>query len=277
MPAAAPAFAVPVPDAVHRVDVGGASLHVEEYGAGPPLLLLGGLGASTLLWFRQIDALRRRFRVVAPDNRGAGRSDAPPGPYTIALLAADALAVLDALGIERAHVLGASMGGYIAQELALAHPDRVDRLVLACTTMGGPDGVAPEPGVLEAFFATDVDPAAHLRRLYGLFAAPEWLRTHAALVDGFIAHRLRTPTPSHAFAAQAEAAGAFDASTRLAGLRVPTLVLHGTDDRVVPAANAQRLAAAVPGALLQLIPGTGHVFFQEQPEAFNAAVERFLA
>jgi 3-oxoadipate enol-lactonase len=206
--------------------------------------------------------------VILFDNRGIGESDAPPGPYTAAELAADALQVLDEAGVERAHVLGTSLGGMVAQELALAAPERVDRLVLACTTPGGPESF-PMPEQTVQLLTS----GATLRQFVENALAPE---PEAELVARILRHRERTAQPVAAWSAQAAAGATFDALDRIAGIATPTLILHGTEDAVVDSRNTALLALRIPDARVELFPGGGHLFFWEQPERFVAVVTEFL-
>src|SRR5271170_6367611 len=131
----------------------GTSIYWEQSGAGDPVLLIMGLGYARQMWFRTRPALEAHYRTIVFDNRGVGQSDVPPGPYSIAQMAADAAAVLDAAGVERAHVFGVSMGGMIAQEFAIANPNRVDSLILGCTACGGQNAVPAAPAVLQTLMA----------------------------------------------------------------------------------------------------------------------------
>jgi 3-oxoadipate enol-lactonase len=247
----------------------------ERRGDGPPLLLIHGLGYARWGWESVVEPLAEDFSLLLFDNRGIGESDAPPGPYTVAELAGDTLGVLDAAGVERAHVLGTSLGGMVAQELALAAPERVDRLVLACTTPGGPSA-APMPQRTVQLFAEGptLPPEVALRRFVENALAPG---ADPAIVDRILEHRLATAQPLTAWQAQAAAGMTFDAADRIATIEAPTLVLHGTDDFVVDPANADLLLSRIPGARLELFPGTGHLFFWEQPERFVRAVKEFLS
>ncbi|MGH3001496.1 MAG: alpha/beta fold hydrolase [Gaiellaceae bacterium] len=241
-------------------------------GVGPPVLLIQGLGYGGWGWDPVVPGLAVRHRVLSFDNRGIGDSDRPAGPYTTAELAVDAVQVLDEAGIERAHVVGASLGGMIAQQLAAEAPERVDRLVLCCTTPGGPDAV-PMPEVTVRLFreAPGLPPDVALRRFISNALGPDAPRE---LVDDLLARRLANPPDQAGWQAQAAAATTF---AGVAGIGAPTLVLHGTADNVVDCANAQLLAAAVPCARVELFPDAGHLFFWEQPEAFVRIVAEFLS
>jgi pimeloyl-ACP methyl ester carboxylesterase len=244
----------------------------EERGSGFPLLLVMGLGYARWGWEPVVDALAESYRVLLFDNRGIAESDAPPGPYTTAELAEDARAVLDAAGVERAHVVGSSLGGMVALELTLAHPQRVEKLVLAGSTGGGPSSV-PMPEQTVKLFAEgpSLPPAEALRR----FVENALGEPTPELVDRIMAHRIRTAQPFEAWSAQAAAGAAFDALDRAAAIEAPTLVLHGEGDVVVDPGNAPLLGERIRGAQVQIVPG-GHIFFWEDPEAFVARVKEFL-
>jgi pimeloyl-ACP methyl ester carboxylesterase len=249
----------------------------ERHGSGTPLLLIHGLGYARWGWEPVLPGLAERFDVILFDNRGIGESDAPPGPYNVAEMAGDAVQVLDEAGVERAHVVGTSLGGMIAQELALAHPERVDRLVLACTTPGGPKA-HPMPQVTVALMAeaATLEPAVALRRFVENALAPATVAAHPELVDRIMAHRLATAQAPAAWAAQASAGVTFDAYDRLESLASPTLVQHGDEDVVVDPRNGDLLLELVPGARIDRFPGTGHLFFWEAPERFVTSVSAFL-
>jgi pimeloyl-ACP methyl ester carboxylesterase len=245
----------------------------DEHGDGHPLLLIQGLGYGRWGWDPVVPGLAERYRVLTFDNRGIGDSDKPEGPYTAAQMAADALQVLDEAGVETAHVVGASLGGMIAQELAVAHPERLDRLVLCCTTPGGADAV-PMPQVTVRLFqeAAELEPMVALRRFVenALGESPP-----VALVDELFRRRLENPPDPAGWQAQAAAGMAF-AGTAIETISAPTLILHGTADNVIDGGNAALLARRVAGARVELFPGAGHLFFWEEPERFVELVTEFL-
>jgi 3-oxoadipate enol-lactonase len=253
------------------------SVHIahETRGEGPPLLLVHGLGYARWGWGPVVAPLGARFRVATFDNRGIGESDVPAGPYTAGEMATDAVSVLDALEVERAHVVGTSLGGMVAQQLALDFPERVDRLVLACTTPGGPNAV-PFPAATVRLLeeAQRLDPLVALRRFVENALAAD---APQALVDEIFALRVAHPPDPAGWAAQAAAAASFDAYDRLGEIAAPTLVLHGTADRVVDPGNAPLLGGRIPGARVELIEGAGHLFFWERPDRFIELVTEFLA
>ena len=249
----------------------------ERHGSGAPLLLIHGLGYARWGWEPVLPGLAAQFDVILFDNRGIGESDPPPGPYTAAEMAGDAIRVLDEAGVERAHVVGTSLGGMVAQELALAHPERVERLVLACTTPGGPKAhPMPQQTVALMAEAATLEPAVALRRFVENALAPATVTEHPELVDRIMAHRLATAQQPAAWAAQAAAGATFDAFDRLGALAAPALVQHGDEDVVVDPRNADVLVELLPDARLERLPETGHLFFWEAPERFVSSVSAFL-
>ena len=254
---------------------GDVQIYWEEEGSGEPLLLIMGLGYTSEMWHRVRPLLADRFRVIVFDNRGVGRSTVPEPGYEISDMASDAVAVLDAAGVESAHVLGVSMGGYIAQTLAIEHPDRVRSLILGCTACGGPDAVIAEPEVLEALAARgSMEPAEGVRVMipYVYDAG-----TPAEAIDEDLAIRLRTFPTEKGYVGQLQAIMGLATWERLGEIAVPTLVLHGLNDRLVPYPNGEDLARRIPGARLVSIPDASHIFFTDQPEATMNAVDAFLA
>jgi 3-oxoadipate enol-lactonase len=246
-------------------------------GEGPPVLLVQGLAYARWGWEPVVDGLAERFRVTQFDNRGVGESDSPAGPYTVERMAADAIAVLDAEGAGRTHVVGASLGGMIAQEIAITYPDRVDRLVLACTTPGGSRGFPmPERTVRLLTESLGMAREQALRLFVENALAPETVRSRPEIVERIIAHRLASPQSIPAWQAQATAGATFDAADRVASIAAPTLVLQGTEDEVVDPRNGDLLAELIPGTRLERFEGAGHVFFWEQPQRFVEVVTGFL-
>ena len=233
------------------------------------MLLIQGLGYGRWGWEPVVEPLARSFDVLTFDNRGIGESDAPQGPYTAAEMAADAIQVLDEAGVGRAHVVGTSLGGMIAQELALTYPARVSKLVLACTTPGGPQAYPMPQPTVDLMLAR-----ASLREFTENALAPA---ERPDLVDRILVHRERTAQPFEAWSAQAAAGAGFDASGRLGGLSAPTLVQHGDGDVVVDPRNGALLVELIPDARLSVYEGGGHLFFWQEPERFVRELEEFLA
>ncbi len=255
----------------------GFRMAYETHGEGVPLLLINGLGGDRGEWLYQVPAFAERFRVVAFDNRGAGESDTPPGPYSTAQMADDAARLLDALAIDRAHVLGVSLGGMIAQEVALRHPQRVRALVLACTAPGGEGAVHPAPEALAAFARSPAaDRETEVRRALPYLYSERYRRERPGEIEAFVRRRVAAEVSVEGHRWQLAAAVGHAAWGRLGTIRAPTLVIAGEDDRLVSAENSRRIAAHVPGGKLVLLPGAPHRFFAENAEAFNREVLSFL-
>jgi 3-oxoadipate enol-lactonase len=251
-------------------------LYVEEHGEGHPLLLLTGLGYAIWSWQRQLPDWSQRFRCVAVENRGTGRSPKPPGPYSIEGLADDAAEMLEG---RRAHVCGFSMGGYIAQTLAIRHPQLVARLVLVCTGTGGPD-FAVTPAETTATWEANAGrtPQEFARATMPLSFRPGWTDEHPDEFESLLANRLEFPTPPECWRAQYEACLDWTSrSTPVEQIEAPTLVVHGDVDRVVPFENGLEVARRIPGSRFERLDGGGHLLFLESPERFNPLVAEFLS
>jgi 3-oxoadipate enol-lactonase len=262
-----------------EIAVEAGRLHVEEHGAGAvPLLLIQGLGYAVWAWRDQLPAFGARRRTIAFDNRGAGRSSKEPGPFSMEQFAGDAISVLDALGVRSAHVLGVSMGGFIAQLVALRAPERIRSLVLVGTGPGGPEHERVPGETVKAWLANaGLPPAEYARRTMHLSFSPGWSERHPERYEALLAARLEHPTPADCWLAQFDAANRFlDTGAPVEEIAGPVLVVHGDADRVVPVSNGRLLARRIAGAELILLPGRGHVVQLESPDEFNRVVERFL-
>lgn len=254
----------------------GIRLYYEVDGRGPTVALIGGLGSDAHFWYKQTPALARHFQVVTFDNRGAGRSKAPDEPYTLRMMADDLAGLLDALDFPVAHIIGASMGGFIAQEFALAHPDRVRRLVLCCTSFGGPNSVPIPAETVQSFLNRTGDPERDLRASFAYQLRTAYAQTHAQELDEYVAWRVAHPQPLHAYHRQLAAASTHDTEGRLAALRCPVLILHGAMDNVVPAGNAGLLASKIPAAKVHVFADAGHLFLWERADEANRVIVEFL-
>jgi pimeloyl-ACP methyl ester carboxylesterase len=253
------------------------SLHVETAGDGPPLLLIAGLASDSASWGPVWAPLAERFGLIAPDNRGCGRTTPQTAPISIEAMAQDALAVLDALGVTRAHVLGHSMGAMIAATLAAAAPERVDRLVLAGA------GFAPNPrnallfADMAALRTAGVAPELWFRLLFPWLFAPAFFADRGGVEE---AARLSVaypyPQSDAAFAAQAQAAAAWAPGDRLASLRAPTLALLGGADLLFAPEAARASLSAVADLSVVVLEGAGHSLHWDAPAAFAGAVSDFL-
>ena len=255
---------------------GDTKIYWEEEGSGDPLLLIMGLGATHELWHRVRPMVTPLYRTILLDNRGAGKSDAPAGPYSIPQMADDALAVMDAAGVKIARVFGASMGGMIAQELALNHPERVRSLILGCTACGGKQAVPADREVGAALAARAALPPAEAIRLTVPYIYDA--STPRDRVEEDVGLRIRTAMSNDAFSAQFQGIRAWAGThDRLAQLKMPVLVIHGATDRLVPPENGHIIARAIPQSELVMLPNASHIFFTDQPEASKKAILSFLA
>lgn len=243
----------------------------------PWLVLIHGMGFDRSGWDPVLAALRRRFRLVLVDNRGAGRSGRPDGSFTVADMASDVVAVLDAAGIGRAHVLGASLGGMVAQELASTWPERIGRLVLACTTPGWLAGYPMPAAALWVIMATRALPPETARRRHTEHAlSAQAIQQDPALVVRLMEVQGVRPVGREVLSAQALAGARYAGRLREGLIRARTLVVHGSADTVVDPRNAKLLAGLIPGARLVTFPGLGHLLFWEDPAGFAAVVTSFL-
>jgi 3-oxoadipate enol-lactonase len=241
------------------------------------LVLVQGMGLDRLGWQPVVGKLGRNFRLVLPDNRGSGCSDRPAGSFSVADMVGDVAAILDAAGIRRAHVLGASLGGMVAQELAITRPERVDGLVLACTTPGWPFAYpmpAPSMRLIAATASLTADAA--LRRHTANALSARTAQHRPELVDRLLKLQGSRPVATGLLSAQAAAGARYAGQLRQARIRARTLILHGGADTVVDPRNAKLLAARIPGAQLVILPDLGHLLFWEDPDGFADTVTSFL-
>ncbi|HVO27432.1 MAG TPA: alpha/beta hydrolase [Candidatus Margulisiibacteriota bacterium] len=273
---------------IAKVDT--VELYYEEHGRGEPLLLIMGLAADSMAWMFQVPEFSKHYRTIVFDNRGVGRSSKPAGPYTISRMADDTAGLLDVLGIPRAHVVGVSMGGMIAQELVLRHPRLVRGLVLACTypepdaeierqrqfsvqELGGQISAGGDIQIdLKAF-----DPMAFFQQLLPLAFNQEFIEKELPKIMPLFAGALQYGFSMEAILGQVAAVMSHKATDRLQHITAPTLVITGDADRLVPPANSEILATHIPGARLVKVPGGSHGFNFETPDVFNREVLDFLA
>jgi pimeloyl-ACP methyl ester carboxylesterase len=280
------------------VKVNGIDLYYEIHGAGEPLVLIEGLGYSAWMWYKQIPSFSERYKVIVFDNRGAGNTDKPDAEYSTEIMADDASGLLRTLGIGQAHVLGVSLGGYIAQELALRHPDLVKSLVLVSTNSGTGKPIGRNshpwngflkfwgflPGMLEMSGKAGMPPRLEygltkeerIRHGLSLAFTPEYFKDHPDEIDRIVKWRLDNPQPGYAWTRQMMAGLKFDSAARAGEIKAPAIVINGTEDRIVSPESAQELSESIPDSKYIPIEGSGHLLFIERSEEFNEAVLGFL-
>jgi 3-oxoadipate enol-lactonase len=246
-------------------------------GHGRPLVLVQGVGVGRWGWEPVVDRLARRFQVITIDNRGIGATDSPSGPFSTRSMAEDILAVLDHAGIQRASLLGTSLGGMIVQELALAHPERVDRLVLVATVPGGPRSRPMPLGTTYLFAAAPfLTSKARLRQFVSNALGSATRRRRPGIAERLAAAKLAHPQSKPAWRAQVAAGMLFNPLGRQRHITQPTLVVQGTADQVVDPGNAGVLADLFPNARVELFDEAGHLLYWEQPRRFARVVAGFL-
>ncbi|HWJ03562.1 MAG TPA: alpha/beta fold hydrolase [Verrucomicrobiae bacterium] len=260
-----------------KAKVNGIELYYEVHGSGDPLILIEGLGYATWQWCHQVKELSASYQTIIFDNRGVGESDKPDVPYTIEMMADEAAELLRVLGIDKAHVLGTSMGGYIGQRLAQRHPGLVLSLVLACTSFGGPHAIPITQAALNSMLNVNgLSPEQVIRQGFEAAFSREFPQQNPELIDQLVTWRMSKPTPRYAWERQFAAAAGFNGETELAEIMVPTLIVTGSEDLVIPPQNSVLLAERIPGAQLTTIQDGGHLFFMEKSIEFNRVVLDFL-
>jgi pimeloyl-ACP methyl ester carboxylesterase len=261
-----------------KAKINGITIDYMVEGQGEPLIMIIGLGSDQSNWRLQTGLFKKYYRTITFDNRGVGKSDKPTGPYTINMMAEDTISLMDHLGIEKTHLLGVSMGGMIAQELAINHPERVDKLVLGCTfaRRNGTSGFSSEvTRALEAYDRSSRD-VASLRNLVNIIINLSFnKRSYRILALPLMKVAIRTSTLD-GFIDQLEAVLAHDAADRLGQIKAPTLVMTGTEDRVIKPVSSEVIANLLPRAKLVKVEGGSHGFSGEMSSKFNREVLDFL-
>jgi 3-oxoadipate enol-lactonase len=260
---------------VPHIKAGDIWIYYEIHGEGKQTFtMIRGLGSDLSAWSPQIPEFSKHFRTVVFDNRGAGRTEKPDGPYSIRQMAQDVNRLLEALNIQRTALLGISMGGMIAQEFAIAYKEKLSCLILGCTTFGGAEAIPPSREILNAILAgPDADENTRRLQEQALFCE-DTIANRRHVITAFAEARGRFPIPQRSLALQAAALRGHDTASRLEQIQMPTLVITGTEDRLIPPENSRLLAERIRGAILKKLPG-GHVFMFEYPDAFNRAVIEF--
>ncbi len=257
--------------------VGSHTVYYDDLGAGHPIVLLTGLGASRLGWRKQLEPFSARYRVINMDNRDSGDSLPDTGPYGIADLADDVRGVIQNLKLERIYLAGISMGGFISMELAIRHPELVEKLVLVSTSAGGSTNVQPKPEILTLLVpgeAEDIEQVA--RRTFTAITGKGFMDAHPEDLEEIVKIMKEKAMPLESFQRQLGAAMVHDATDRLDRISAPTLVIHGDYDPLIPYENGQYLAAHIKAARLSTYPGVGHLPIIEAADRFNREVLEFL-
>ncbi|MDE3091418.1 MAG: alpha/beta fold hydrolase [Chloroflexota bacterium] len=258
------------------------TLAYEITGTGKPLVLIDPVGYGRWFWHKVVPGLAEHFQVITFDNRGAGESDKPDGPYSVPMLAADTAGLLDALNTKNAYVMGLSLGGYIAQELIVTRPNLVGKLILAAINYGGTKVIPITPEAMVALTNRQGDPVELVKRGIAIACAPGFAQRQPAVAAELLQYRFTNPVPPAQYAAQVAAgAGTIAYSDevveqRMKAIKVPTLILFGEHDRVMPPGNANLMAQKIAGARVKIIPGAGHIFPIEDPQGTINAVIEFL-
>jgi 3-oxoadipate enol-lactonase len=260
-----------------KANIQGMNLYYEVHGSGYPLILIRGLGSNADHWYCQLPAFSPHFSVVVFDNRGIARSDIPDAAFTISTMADDTVLLMDVLGITKAHILGISMGGMIAQEIALNYDQRVNGLILACTHCGGLHAIQPASDILndlsEFLFAGTQEAAP--KAMKALFS-DRTIQQNSDVVQRYGEVSKRFPPTSQILLHQIKAIQGHDTWENLTRIQNPTLVIVGSEDALIPPENSMILSERIPHARLQVIEKVGHQLFIEEPDACNKAVLDFL-
>lgn len=260
----------------------GIELYYEIHGSGKQLILIAGLGYSHWQWHKMIPLLAEHFQVITFDNRGVGQSEKPAGPYTAQMLAQDTIGLLDELNIEKAVIAGHSMGGFIAQAIALDFPQRVEKLILCSTNFGGPNHVPVTPEAMKVLTDVSSDPLTRFKNGLAVSTAPGWSEKNSEMIEEWVKWRVANPIEPAPYQAQLAIglgllpeAAAFE--NKLSHINIPTLILFGAHDKVVPPANADLLSQKIAGSTVLIFPDAGHFFPIEIPEAASRAITDFAA
>ncbi len=263
-------------------EANGIHIAYEVTGEGPPLVLIAGVGYGAWFWHKVVPGLAEHMQVIAFDNRGAGGSDKPDGPYTVPMMAQDTAGLMDALGVRQVAVMGHSLGGFIAQELAVSRPELVGKLILGATTHGGPKVIPITPEALEVLLNRQGDPVELVKRGIAVACAPGFAERQPQVVHQCMEYRFGNPVPPAQYQAQVAAGAAMGALTeeqvneRLSQIEVPVLILFGEYDKVVPPGNAELLAQKIAHSSVQILPDAGHIYPLETPQATVEAILGFV-
>jgi pimeloyl-ACP methyl ester carboxylesterase len=261
--------------------IGDVDIYYEVHGPSdaPPLICIEGWGYSLWMWFRQIPTFKEKYRCVVFDNRGVGRSSMPDYPYTMEMFANDTIGLMDTLDIPRAHILGISMGGFIAQQVAISYPEKVRSLILGSTSFAGPNSISADDKTQALMFASPTETLSKEQAMemrYSVTFSSDFYEENKSLVEQIIEWREKRPQPLYARGHQASATLGLNLEPEVEEISCPVLVIHGDSDLIVPLKNAEMLADALPQAKLVLIKDGPHLSFIEYYEKFNGEVLDFL-
>ncbi len=261
--------------------VGDIEIYYEIHGPldAPPLVLIGGWASYRWIWFRQIPVFKKKYKCIVFDNRGAGRSSKPDYPYTVEMFAQDTIGLLDALHIDSAHILGISMGGLIAQQIAISYPKKVRSLIIVSSHFGGPNQIRMDERTMALLIAlpTETISKEQARAMrYRATFTPQFLQENKSVIEQIDGWAEKYPTPLYAQVHQSAATAEFDAETQLNQIHAPTLIVHGDNDLAVPPKNAELIAERISESKLVFIKGGAHFSIIEKYEDFNNTVMEFI-
>ncbi len=260
------------------IKVNDINIYYEIHGEGFPLIDINGLAADVSWWLPEIiEAHANHFKTIIFDNRGAGRTDKPDIPYSIKMMADDTIGLMDALNIEKAHILGGSLGGFIAQEIAINNPEKVEKLVLCCTHCGGSKQVLPSNEVLQKMMAIQgLPPEKFIDTILSYCFTDDFIENNPDFVESYRKRILEHVIPHHAYLHQVEANMSFSSGMKLKKIKAPTLIMHGREDLIIPWQNAEILANRIPNAKAIILDNAAHLLFQPNPEAVIEPTIDFL-
>jgi pimeloyl-ACP methyl ester carboxylesterase len=262
-----------------KVKVKEINIYYETQGEGFPFVMIRGLSSDVYRWPPEcIETLSKKFKLVLFDNRGAGRTDKPDIEYSINMMAEDTVGLMNALNIEKAHILGFSMGGLIAQEIAISYPEKVEKLILSATGCGGNKGVSASDEVLSLLRSDreGLTPEEALRNSLPLLFTEDFIRDQPDKIEEFAKRSLMAPIPPYSYRRQLDAIGRYSSYDRLGEIKSPTLIIHGEKDILVPPQNAEILAKNIEGAKIAYLPNLGHDKFSQGPMLVAETILKFL-
>ena len=258
------------------IEVNDIHMYIESHGEGFPLFMILGLSCDVNWWTPEIiEAMAKNFKTIVFDNRGIGQSDKPEINYSIKMFADDTVGLMNALNIEKAHVLGLSMGGFIAQEIALSYPERVEKLILCCTHCGGAKALAPSNEAMNFLLNPPEKPIEFANSFIPLLFTRTFIERNPDFIESYKQRMLRIPFNLGLYKRQLQAMS-FNAARRIKNINIPTLILHGKEDILLPPGNAEILAKGIPNARKVILDNTAHFLFQPDTEKVTTLISEFL-